>query len=72
MAKLNQGTKDLFGKTKRMLMPWTNGSKKKSSSASRGKSSNKTSILTSWLPHKEERKKPKTVKDFLAQPRPGY
>ena len=28
LAKFNQGAKDLYGKTKRVLMPWTNDSKK--------------------------------------------
>ena len=69
-AKMNQGTKDLFGKTKSVLMPWTN--KKKSSSSSRQKSEQKTSILTSWLPKKAEPERPKSVKEFLGRPRPSF
>ena len=64
LAKLNQSTKDFYGKTKSVLMPWSSSSKKSSS-----KSKKSSSFLTSWLPKKEE-KKPKTLNDFLAQPRP--
>ncbi len=69
MDKISQGTKDLFGKTKNVLMPWSSDSKKKKS---RAKASEKPSFLTSWLPQKETPKRPKTVNDFLKQPRPGY
>ncbi len=71
-AKIGQGTKDFFGKTKDVLTPWSKSSKKKSSS-SQGRSASKSSFFTSWLPHKKEPKKDsRTVKDFLAQPRPGF
>ena len=70
LAKLNQGTKDLYGKTKSVLMPWTNDSKKKNGSAKPKKSP--TSILTSWLPKKAEKKRPTTLPDFIGRRRPGY
>ena len=69
LAKLNQGTKDLYGKTKSVLMPWASDSKKSSSSKT---NKSQGSFLTSWFTKKEEKKKPRTVKEFLAQPRPGY
>ena len=68
-TRISEGTKDLYGKTKGVLMQWTN--KKKSTTFSK-KAEKKESFLTSWLPKKEEKKQPKTVKDFLSQPRPGF
>lgn len=67
LAKLNEGTKDLFGKTKEVLMPWSSSPKKKSRSTKKSSFS-----LTSWLTKKEEPKRPRTVKDFIGQPRPGF
>ena len=68
--KISQGTKDFYGKTKSVIMPWTN--KKPNGSSGGTKLDKKPSFLTSWLPKKEEKKQHKTVKEFLAQPRPGF
>ncbi len=78
MTKLNQSTKDFLGKTKDVLMPWSSSSKsssskkKKSRTRSTSRSKKKTSFLTSWLPKKEPKPKPKTLKSFLGQRRPNY
>ncbi len=70
-TKLSNGTKDLFGKTKDVLMPWSSTSKKKKSKkSSTSRSKSKTSFLTSWLPKKEKKPKPPTLKSFLGQQRP--
>ncbi len=73
MDKISQSTKDLFGKTKDVLMPWSSDSKKKkkSSSASRSKSSEKSSFFTSWWPKKEEPQRAKTMPGWLGQDRPN-
>ena len=80
LTKLNEGTKDLvegtvdttknafaktkraLGKTTRLLMPWSNKKGKKGQS----------SIFTSWWRADEEPERPRSVKEFLALPRPGY
>jgi hypothetical protein len=67
LTKLNQGTKDFFGKTKDVLMPWSDDTKR---SGSRD-SGTKTSFLPSWLkPKPAEPKRPESVKEFLGRPRP--
>ena len=74
LSKMNQGTKDFFGKTKDVLMPWSKSSKKP---AARPVSSKKTAAKTpwykSWIPQKKKvEKKPMTVSDFIGQDRPGF
>jgi hypothetical protein len=69
MQKLNKNTKEFFGKTKNVLMPWSTSSKKPASS----RTAKKKSFLTSWIPKPKPKKEPpKTVTDFLGQERPGY
>jgi hypothetical protein len=74
LAKVNKSTKDFFGKSKEVLMPWTKKPKKAPThSSSSTKSAPKKSFLTSWMsPKKEEEKKPQTVTDFLKQDRPEF
>jgi hypothetical protein len=73
MAKVNKSTKDFFGKSKEVLMPWTKSSKKTAThSSSSKKSAPKKSFLTSWMSPKKEEKKPQTVTDFLKQDRPEF
>jgi hypothetical protein len=71
LSKLNQGTKEFFGKTKDVLMPW---SKSKKKSVARPVSAKKKVTKTPWykslLPQKEPEKKPKTVSEFIGQDRP--
>jgi hypothetical protein len=66
LTKFNQGVKDLYGKTKRVLMPWTKDSRKKGDSKKKGGSAKakEQSILTSWLPKKEEKKRPRTLQEY--------
>ena len=73
LAKVNKSTKDFFGKSKEVLMPWTKSSKKPAThSSSSKKSAPKKSFLTSWMSPKKEEKKPQTVTDFLKQDRPEF
>ncbi|MHB0955987.1 MAG: hypothetical protein ACYC0X_06350 [Pirellulaceae bacterium] len=73
LAKMNQSTKDAFGKTKDVLMPWSKSSKKPASrSTSTKKPAKKPSIFTSWMTPKEKVKQPQTVTDFLKQDRPEF
>ncbi len=77
-SKISDGTKQFFTKTKDVLTPWDNPPKKASSSSisqrfHMGGSSEKTkkkSFFTSWMTEKEEPKKPRSVSEFLKQPRP--
>lgn len=76
LSKLNQGTKDFFGKTKDVLMPWSKSTQSKSTqkSATRPVSNKKKVAKTPWykalIPQKEPEKKPKTVSEFIGQDRP--
>jgi hypothetical protein len=71
LAKMNQGTKDFFGKTKDVLMPWSKSSTKSAvHNGSSKKPAKKKSFLTSWIPQKKVEKKPQTMRDFLGDPRP--
>ena len=78
-SKISGGTKEFFGKTKDTLTPWDNPPKKASNSSMSqrfhmGGSSNQTkkkSFLTSWLPEPEKPQKPRSVSEFLKQPRPS-
>ena len=71
LAKVNQGTKDFFGKTKDVLMPWSKSSKKPAAHyGSSKKPAKKKSFLTSWIPQKKEEKRPQTMGDFLDAKRP--
>jgi hypothetical protein len=73
MSKLNQGTKDFFGKTKDVLMPWGKSSKKPTTRpASVRKPVAKTPWYKSWIPQKKEEKKPLSVSDFIGQDRPEF
>ncbi|MHB8970999.1 MAG: hypothetical protein ACYC3X_11290 [Pirellulaceae bacterium] len=71
LAKMNQSTKNFFGKTKDVLMPWSKSSKKPSASyGSNKKPAKKKSFLTSWMPEKKAEKKTQTMGDFLGGKRP--
>ena len=74
LSKMNQGTKDLLGKTKDTLMPWSKDAKKKSDYTRSSKKSSSPFSLTSWLPKKkkEEKSRSKSMTDFLGQPRPSF
>jgi len=85
LQKMSTGTKNFFSKTADALNPWDNksqaapppkpsGSKSAFSQASaKKKQTQNTSMLPSWpWGAKAEEKKPKTVTDFLSQPRPGF
>jgi len=63
-AKMTQGTKDFFGKTTQVLMPWRGKPKHGKSTLDKTKS-----FFTSWLP-KKEKKPPQTIPEFLGRPRP--
>jgi hypothetical protein len=80
--RMSSGTKSFFSKTADVLTPWDNAKEEKPVVASgRGSTFNSTanrkpptestgSWLTSWWTVEEETPRPKTVSDFLAQPRP--
>jgi hypothetical protein len=68
MQKLGRNTKAFFGKTKRVLMPWSTSKKPTGS-----RTPKKKSFFGSWWPgSKPKRQTPKTVTDFLGQERPGF
>jgi hypothetical protein len=80
--KLTTGTKEFLGKTADVLTPWDTAAEKKarnSSVSDRFPSRNyrekevekKESIFTSWLPEKKEPERPRSVSEFLKQPRPS-
>jgi hypothetical protein len=77
-SKISDGTKQFFVKTKDVLTPWDDDSKKadKPGISQRfhmggsAKKTEKKSFFTSWIPEKEEPKKPRSVSEFLKQPRP--
>jgi hypothetical protein len=60
-TKFNTGTKQFFAKTKDVLTPWDDSPATKKE---------KKSFFTGWLTEKEEVQKPRSVSEFLAQPRP--
>jgi hypothetical protein len=69
MQKLNKNTKEFFGKTKNVLMPWSTSSQKPTDS----RKAKKKSFFSSWIPKpKREKEPPKTVTDFLGQERPRF
>jgi hypothetical protein len=71
LSKMNQGTKDFFGKSKDVLMPWSKSSKKPTTRpASVKKPVAKTPWYKSWVPQKKQEKKPLSVSDFIGQDRP--
>ncbi len=72
LTKLNQGTKDAFGKTKDVLMPWSKNTKKPTTrpASSRSKT-NHTPWYKAILPQREPAKKLNSVSDFIGQDRPG-
>lgn len=72
-SKMTTGTKDFFGKSYDVLTPWDTEAEKAKSrrEASMGrKKVPKKSFLTSWMSDDPPPQKPKTVSQFLAQPRP--
>ena len=68
-SKMTDGTKDFFSKTADMLNPWDTPSSKKTHS-SFNKKKEKKSLFASWFSQKEEPRKPRSVAEFLKQPRP--
>jgi hypothetical protein len=73
LSKLNQGTKDFFGKTKDVLMPWSKSSKKPAARpVSTTRTATKTPWYKSWIPQKKQQQKPKTVSEFIGQDRPEF
>ena len=74
LSKLNQGTKDFFGKSKDVLMPWSKSSKKPTARpASVKKPVAKTPWYKSWIPQKKKpEKKPLSVSEFIGQDRPEF
>jgi hypothetical protein len=73
LNKLNKGTKEFFGKTKDVLMPWSKSSKKPAARpVSTKKTPAKTPWYKSWFTQKEPEKKPMTVSDFIGQDRPEF
>jgi hypothetical protein len=71
LEKINQGTKDFFGKTKEVLMPWSSSSKKPASRAG-SRQPAKTSWFSSWFPEKKKEPEIRTVNDFLSLERPQF
>jgi hypothetical protein len=82
--KLNSGTKNLYAKTKRTLMPWTADDEKSTarsksqparrtarSTSSKSKTEKKP-FFSSWLETHTEEKPVETVNDYLALPRVQY
>jgi len=77
---MSNGTKSFFSKTYDVLTPWdTEAEKARSNQKSRtsrplsntGRATpEKKSFLTSWWAPEEEPQKPRTVSEWLSQPRP--
>lgn len=64
-------TKQVLGKTKRVLIPW----ERKETTANHSsphRDNRDSSLFPSWWPKKKEKKRPNSVKEFLSLPRPGY
>ena len=76
LDKISSGTKNAFTKTNQAINPWAKKSPTTTSRtggnqpANRPKPAEKKSFLSSMWPAKEEPQKPKTVSEFLAQPKP--
>ena len=75
LDKVSSGTKKVLAKTNETINPWAKKSSPTTSRtsnkqpANRPKAAEKKSFLSSMWPAKEE-PKPKTVSEFLAQPKP--
>ena len=78
--KFSNGTKSFVGKTTDVLTPWDTAAEKKAKRSSNNqrlsfnkpaRKEEKKSFFASWLPEKEEPKRPRSVAEFLKQPRPG-
>jgi hypothetical protein len=75
-GKVSSGTKNSLTKTNETINPWAKKSSPTTSRtsskqpANQPKAAEKKSFLSSMWPAKEEPKKPKTVSEFLAQPKP--
>ena len=73
LTKLNQGTKDFFGKTKDVLMPWSKPAKKSATRPASAKKTSQTPWYKAWIPRqKPPEKKPMSVSDFIGQDRPEF
>jgi hypothetical protein len=74
LEKLNQGSKAFFGKTKEVLMPWSKSSSKGQRGYPSASRTKKKSFWTAWLPQRKqkEKKKLRTVSDFIGQDRPDF
>lgn len=76
LDKISSGTKNALTKTNQAINPWAKKSPPTTSRtssqqpANRPKAAEKKSLLSSMWPAKEEPQKPKTVSEFLAQPKP--
>ena len=77
--KITTGTKKFAGKTADVLTPWDTAAEKKAKNSSindrfsfnkPARKKEKKSLFASWLPKKEEPKRPRSVAEFLKQPRP--
>jgi hypothetical protein len=76
--KLKTGVKNVIDKSKEALTPASTGKKGRGYSSIRERfqgvekkdSGKSKSLFSSWFSNKEKPKKPKTVSEFLAQPRP--
>ena len=75
--RVSNGTKNFFSKTKEVLTPWDNSSKKTGNSSIRNrfgmttkKKEKSSSFFTGWLTKEEEPKRARTVSEWLSQPRP--
>ena len=74
--KMKTGTKSALTKTNETINPWAKKSTPTTKHAStkqpanRPKTAEKKSFLSGLWPEKEEPKRPKTVSEFLAQPKP--
>lgn len=71
LEKVNQGTKDFFGKTKEVLMPWSTTPQKPAARTS-SKSAKSSSWFSSWWPEKKKEPEIRTVNDFLGLERPQF
>ena len=75
LDKVTSGTKNALAKTNQAINPWakksTSSSKRTSTqqAANRSKSAEKKSMFN-WFGKAEEPKQPKTVSEFISQPKP--
>jgi hypothetical protein len=80
--KMNSSTKSAWTKTKQTLMPWqeeeppvrrpVTGTNRVAASNSANKPAEKKGYFSNWFTEEEKTSKPKTVNDFLAQPKPDF